>query len=381
MFSFINNYLKALISVVLCLFTLFPSIVQQGKEAKQADIAEQTERLASLESLYSSEDYVPVDESKVTGFDVDGAYQSGIRFNEVSFIATHNSYQKSSVPAYIELIENLSVVSFGAMNREKPYYNSDTLTEQLNLGIRSIELDVETIVKGGKVSFACCHSPIIDARSTCYDFALALQEIKMWSDANKGHLPITIIIEPKKIFIPEPGMKFFDFDSVKHLDTLVKDVFGDKLLTPSDMIGNYDSFKDMRENDGWPLLEETAGHVMFLLHECSVTEKYISQDKSMRTQSMFPMLRYKDIDRDCTSFVLMNYPDQADEKSAELHEKHIIYRTMVDDYGVKDDEREAYAFKCGAQIMSTDYPIKSDIENAKKVVSFDNGATVRINTK
>ncbi|MCM1364383.1 MAG: Ca2+-dependent phosphoinositide-specific phospholipase C [Faecalibacterium sp.] len=374
--NFINKYISALISLVLCLFVTMPTVVEQGQQAKIDDIANQNERISQLEQLYQSESFVPIDESTVTGFDVDTAYKSGVKFNEVSFIATHNSYQKASVPAYQELYGNLSTVTFGAVKKEKTSFSSDTLTEQFNLGIRSIELDVETVVKNNQISFVCCHSPIIDATSTCYDFSLALKEIKLWSDANPNHLPITVIIEPKKIFIPEVGMRFFSLNYANELDKQLRSIFGETLLTPSDMMGSFESLKQMRENDGWLTLKETAGKVMFLLHDTTITENYISQDKSLRTQAMFPMLRYEDVDRDCASFILANKPKEAIEKCAELDEKRIVYRTLVDDYGTIDNEREALAFEVGAHIMSTDYPIKADANNTQKVVSF-NGATVK----
>lgn len=374
--NLINKYVSALISLVLCVFTLLPLTVEQGIEAKKSDIVEQTERISRLEELYQSDSYIPVDESEVTGFDVKSAYGNAVRFNEVCFIATHNSYQKASVPAYQELYGNLSTVTFGAVKKEKTEFNCDTLTEQFNLGIRSIELDIETVVENKKVSFVCCHSPIIDATSTSYDFSLALKEIKMWSDANPNHLPITVIIEPKKVFIPEKGMRFFSLDYANKLDEQLRDIFGDTLITPADMMGDYASLKAMREADGWPTLKETAGKVMFLLHDTSITENYIAQDKLLRTQAMFPMLRYDGIDRDCAAFILMNKPKEAVAKSAELKAKNIIFRTLVDDYGTIDSERELLAFESGANIMSTDYPVKIDVSKAKKVVSFG-GATVK----
>ncbi|MCM1544671.1 MAG: phosphatidylinositol-specific phospholipase C1-like protein, partial [Ruminococcus sp.] len=144
-----------------------------------------------------------------------------------------------------------------------------------------------------------------------------------------------------------------------------------------DVMGGYSSFKQMRENNGWPTLKETSGKVMFLLHDTDITESYIAQDKTIRTQAMFPMLRYDDINRDCASFILMNKPKEAIKVCEELKEKNIIYRTLVDDYGTIDAEREAFAFECGANIMSTDYPVKADVNNAQKVVSFD-GATIKI---
>lgn len=379
MFLKIGNYLTALLTVLTCLFVSFPTVADQNAQAVKENLVLQSQRIEELSQLYSSDNFVAVDESKATGIDVSQLYRSGVKFNELSFVGTHNSYQLQSVPAYREFMEALSTVSFGKYSSEKFYYFADTLTEQFNLGIRSIELDIETVVKNGKVSFVCCHSPVIDSTSTCYDLALALKEIKMWSDANGNHLPITVIIEPKKIFFPEKDMRLFTVSYAKEFEKLLEKTFGESLVTPADVMGSYDSLKQMREADAWPTAEQLKGKIMFLLHDTTITQNYIALDKTIKTQKMFPMLRYADRDKSYASFLLVNKADEAVEKSKELvDKKRLIIRTRADSYGDVDEKITEECYESSAQIISTDYPKKAGVSKDKRVVCFENGATVRV---
>lgn len=374
-FQTLIKFIASFLSLLLFVFTGLPSVISENKIAREENLANQIERIEALAEAYSSGNYQKADESALVGFDVEKAYADKVKFNEVAYIATHNSYQLESVPAFQQIYRDIETVSFGLFNGDAPLYCSDTLTEQFNLGIRSIELDIETVVDGDNVSFVCAHSPLIDMTSSCYDFELALEEIKMWSDANPRHLPITVIVEPKEIFLPERGMHFINLEYVNELDKLLIEVLGDRLITPADMMGDYSSLKEMRENDGWLTLEECAGRVVVLLHDTDgVTSKYIKQDESIRTQSMFPMLRYKDRDKSYASFLLVNKAGDIAKHANELiYEKNLIVRTQVDTYGSHNDENRELTLSSGAQILSTDYPLKADMTDVSYYVSFEPG--------
>lgn len=373
-FQAVFKFIASLLSVILFLFTGMPVVISENKSAREENISQQIERMELLSEAYKSGNYEKADESALAGFDVEKAYADGVKFNEVAYIATHNSYQLQSVPSYRKIYRDLETVTFGLVDGDAPEYCSDTLTEQLNIGIRSVELDIETVVDGDDVSFVCTHSPLIDMTSSCYDFSLALEEIKMWSDANPRHLPITVIIEPKKFFLLEYGMRFFNMEYAKELDILLRDILGESLLTPADMMGDYPSLKAMREADGWLSLEDCAGKVLVLLHDTTVTGKYIKQDETIKSQAMFPMLRYRDRDKDYASFLIVNKPKDIAEYSRELiFEKNLIVRTRVDTYGSYKDEDRILTFDSCAQIISTDYPPKADMSDVQYAVTFDNG--------
>lgn len=370
------KFISALLSLIFFVFSGLPAIISEGQEVRKENISEQLERLEKLSKLYASEDYIPVNESEVVGFDVQKAYADGVKFNEVAYIATHNSYQLQSVPSLQKLFRDFETVSFGLINGDIPLYCSDTLTEQFNVGIRSIELDIETVVDGDDVSFVCTHSPLIDMTSSCYDFELALEEIKMWSDANPGHLPISIIVEPKEFFLLENGMRFINLKYANVLDNLIREAFGEKLITPAEMMGEHNSLKEMREADDWMRLEDCAGRVAVSFHDTDgVTGRFIKQDETLKSRAMFPMLRYKDRDKSYASVLIVNKPNDIEKHSTELiYEKNLIVRTRVDSYGSYNEEDRRKTLESGAQILSTDYPKKADMTNVDYYVSFGDGS-------
>lgn len=372
--SGVTKWISALLSIILFVFVGLPNVITQNKNARVENIAEQIERVQNLADNYASGNYKKVDESALAGFDVEKAYADGVKFNEVAYIATHNSYQLESVPAYQQIYRDIETVSFGLFNGDAPLYCSDTLTDQFNIGVRSIELDIETVVDGDSVSFVCSHSPLIDMTSSCYNFELALEEIKMWSDANPDHLPITVIIEPKKFFLLDDGMRFLNLEYTNKLDDLIREVFGDKLITPAEMMGDHNSLKEMREADDWMSLEEAAGQIVVLLHDTTVTDKYIKQDESIKTQAMFPMLRYADRDKSYASFLIVNDPEDIEKYGNELiYEKNLIVRTRVDSFGSYNEEDRQITLGSGAQILSTDYPPKADMTDVDYYVDFEPG--------
>ena len=372
------RFLAALFTILFAV----PGIFTEAKKEVNENYEYQNAHMEALEEFYN--DYTAVNENSFCAFDLNEAIGSGVKFNEVSFMATHNSYERQGCSAYKKIFKKLEDLTFGIVAGSRPDFESEDLTDQFEAGIRSIELDVETKDDNGEISFVVSHKPGIEIRSTCYDFKKALTEIKMWSDHNPNHLPITIIIEPKKDVPFYSGLENFSVEYAQKLDEVIRETLGDALLTPADMLGSYSSFKEMRENDGWLTLEDTLGKVMVLLHETDVTEEYIALDSGIRTQAMFPMLRADDADRDCASFLIINDADDALEYSQELiYAKKLAVRTRTDNYYTdeKDCQRDT-AISSGANIISTDHPVFNDKNRTYDYqVAFDGGYTVDLNTK
>ncbi len=372
------RFIILIFSVILGFFAIsFLATLSANSERLEEDITEQVERIAQLEADYSAGKIAPVDESSFFDGDLEKELSNGLKFNELRFIATHNSYQTPATKEYKNLYYSISNLTFGIVKREKVDFWSQTLTQQLNCGIRSLEIDIETFDRNGEISFTCMHSPRIDMTTSCYDFALAMKEISMWSNNNPNHLPITIIIEPKADFWALKDMEEFNLDYAIALDSVLKETLGDKLFTPADMLRDYESFGKMREADDWCEVQDMLGKVLILLHDCDVTEDYISRDESVKTQAMFPMLREEDVDRDCTSFILANNPITFIENSETiLKEKNIIARTRADKFIDVTPEQREKALLCGAQIVSTDFPPRDDLEKDAYTVTFENSKTI-----
>ncbi len=371
---YIIRFIPVLLSTVVTFFSLFG----ENLEALEKEIRQQPERIAALEKAYAAGEIAPVDEAAFFAGDLQAELDSGIKFNEIIFLGTHNSYQTPNTAITKKLFRNLSELTFGLVSSEALKFYSPTLTQQLNTGIRSLEMDIETFDRNGEISFTCMHSPYFEMTTSCYDFELAMKEIVLWSDNNPNHLPITIIIEPKTSFIPLEDMKFFNLGYVKEFENVLRKSLGDKLFTPADMLRDYSSFGEMRAADDWCKVKDMLGKVIILLHETNVTENYINLDPSVKSQLMFPMLREKDIDRDCTSFILSNKPNELLEISDEvINEKKIIVRTRADKFTEITEDRLEGALRSGAQIVSTDYPYREDLKPGEYFVSFGGYTTVK----
>ncbi len=367
MIKYIFRFIPLVISTLVAFFSVFSASL----ESLETDIFAQAERIAALEQAYENGDIKPVDEASFFDGDLEAELEGGLKFNELRYIATHNSYQTESTDEMKKIYKNLSELTFGLSGSGTADFVSPTITEQLNNGIYSMELDVETFDRNGEISFTCMHSPYLEMGTSCYDFELTLKEISMWSDNNPNHLPITIIIEPKEIFIPLENMEFPNIDYIKAFDETLRTNLGDKLFTPADMLGEHESFAALRADDGWHEVKDMLGKVLFLLHDCNVTEDYIDIDASLKSQAMFPMLEDRDADRDCASFILLNKPSDAVQLSEEfIKNGKLIVRTRADKYNEISEERRHLAFESGAQIISTDYPVKDDLKPDDYYVSF-----------
>ncbi len=373
MFRYIIRFIPLIFSIIFN----FVSIFGESSEQLAADFEEQPVRIAALEQAYAVGEIPPVNEASFFDGDLAAELEAGLKFNEISFIATHNSYQKQSVESMRKLFRNLDELTFGLIAGETGDFESQTLTQQFNCGIRSIEMDIETFDKDGEISFTCMHTPPIDMTTTCYDLSLALKEISMWSDNNPYHMPITVIIEIKEAFIPINDMKFFNLDYAKQLDKVLRDGLGDKLFTPADMLRDYESFSEMRAADDWCKVKDMLGKVLVLLHDTAVTEDYIAIDPSIKTQAMFPMLRENAKERDCASFLLINSPKSAERCKAEMLDEHkFIVRTRADSYNNINENNRKAAIYSGAQIVSTDYPPRDNPDKNYDTLTFENGKTI-----
>ena len=352
-------FLIAFLSLAALLSVLFVSSVIAGFMQIDKNIQYQDRHLEYLKNEYYTDSYVPCDEQKLADFNLEKAFTEGVKLNEMAVMGTHNSYQLLGTLPKQGLMKTLQIISFGLVEN-KAVFEMDTFTEQLEQGIRNLEIDIETVDDEGDVSFIVTHKAIIDNVSSAYNLAKGLEEIAMWSDNNPGHLPVYLLIEPKDDVPSINNMKNFSLEYALELDKVLRQVLGDRLFTPQQVMGDYESFEEMRKADGWPTLKESAGKIIVLLHTCDVTQEYIDTDTSIKTQAMFPMLLFGDIDKPYASFILDNDPVIASENNKKtVDENNLMVRTRADDYPDFSDERYKSADNCGSHIITTDYPPRS----------------------
>ena len=168
-------------------------------------------------------------------------------------------------------------------------YTHIPLQEQFETqGIRQIELDIFDDPEGGlyanrpalallwedpasgipelyEPGLKVLHVQEIDFETTCYTFVTCLTEIKDWSDANPGHLPIMVLVEAKDEVIADPvDLGFviplpFGADALNRIDEEIRSVFPpEQLLVPDDVRGDFATLEAAILTKGWPRLSRGA---------------------------------------------------------------------------------------------------------------------------
>lgn len=223
------------------------------------------------------------------------------------------------------------------------------------------------------------------------NFSLGLEEIDMWMDRNPDSAPIIVLIEPK-------GGKNFDSEAFDMLDDMLIDTYGDKLVTPADMLGGYADYDAFRAADAYPAVSELKGKIIFLLHEKDSMETYIERDPDMSNCAMHIALEYK------TAFVkhpeytkysftlIANNPTKYLDRikaAATLEGGNYMIRTRLDKYAVIKEDDYKNGLESGANILSTDYiphvsehlypyPIDDVWEDTYIAVLYEDGKTVTL---
>jgi hypothetical protein len=351
--------LLAIVSAWLIFFAVsFGVAVSAAQKAHAVWEEWQIEHLQNLRASYADGSAVKVDESVFCGFDIEYARASGVKINELRYLATHNSYKLG-----------LSDESSFFYNRAMPLimgeqydYEFDTITEQFNNGIRSIEIDINKIITDDGFKLSCLHSYLLEQNSSMIDMRRGLEEMKMWSDYNPNHMPVVVLVEPKGGLA---GTKYasMDKEAYEAFDAMLAEVFGESLLTPSSVLGEYSNFASVRAANAYPTLQDTQGKFIFVLHEKSTLDNYIAIDNTMRAQKMFIAIADKKTLKDESYldkalFVIYNNDNnkQLPKIRSAVEDGNFIVRTRLDKYALIDAERKMQGIASGAQIMSTDYP-------------------------
>jgi hypothetical protein len=345
---------------------------------RQEMFALQETRLAELSATYEAGTAIKVNEQDFCGFDLNLALSDEVKLNELQYMGTHNSYktgiskQSSNLFKYVEFTT-------------KYEYSFDTLTEQLNHGIRSFELDLLKVPTEEGYYIECSHKYLSDNMSSAIDLLKGLQEIAMWSAYNENHLPIIILLEPKyKGITAAPAA--LKVEDIFALGDDMRDIFGDTLITPADLLGDYDGFDALRNDNGYPTISNMLGKVIFALHNDKLTTKYAQSDLTMQTQAIFPMPRIQSMDKiqnysNLTCFALQNDAMGAEKFEKLIDEGNFIVRTRLDSFPIYSELSIEKAIISKANILSTDYP-PALIDRFGFTVKFDEqGSTILLRNK
>lgn len=309
---------------------------------------------------------------------------AGLRMNQVQVIGTHNSYKQPIEP---ELFRITRVFSPEIDSLD---YSHPPLTEQLNAGLRSLEIDVYHDPEGGryakplgldllrqqgvepleydptgqmlKPGFKVLHVADLDFRSHCLTLEDALAELKSWSVANAGHLPILITMNLKDSrakfpMATEPAV--FDAEAMDRLDNAIRQGLGDeRLITPDLVRSDAPTLEAAILNQGWPLLDDVRGRFLWVMDERGdKAATYREGHPSLAGRVLFTVEAPGSPE---SAVLIMNDPIQHGAAIRRLVQKGYLVRTRAD-AGTKEARsgetvRRQAAMESGAQIVSTDYP-------------------------
>lgn len=326
----------------------------------------------------------------------------GQKLNESQVIGSHNSYKSGMPVPILEYLRNIN-----PRTAESLEYQHLPLSDQLDLGLRNLELDVFHDPQGGRFAkpkglsmlpkeFAydqkgellepglkLFHVQDLDFQSHHLLFKNALLELKNWSEQNPDHHPIFILINAKDGQIPNTINPLpFSATALDSIDLEVKTYMGlDRLITPDMVRGDFENLESAVLAGNWPELNSVRGKFLFVLDENEDKIKsYLTEKPGLRNAVLFVNLKEGNPE---AGFRIINDPVTNETYIQDLVKKGYIIRTRAD-----SDTREARnndyskfekAKSSGAQVISTDYYIPSPLFPSSYQVDFENRTFERSN--
>lgn len=311
-------------------------------------------------------------------------HEGALKLNQIQVIGTHNSYHAGIAPSEAKLWQVKNPNGFKGLD-----YSHQSLSMQLDSGVRQIELDIFADSQGGrfahpagprmvaeanlppdppydpngvmmKPGFKVMHVQDIDYRSTCPLFISCLNEVRAWSHAHPHHIPIFILVETKQSsregpmnLTPTEPFTPAVFDA---LDREIRSVFAPKeLITPDDVRGHFETVNDAVLAGNWPSLKKARGKVIFLMDQRPMGPTYLEGHPSLRGRVLFTNAVPGEPD---AAFTELN--DGPASEITDLVHKGYLVRTRTDDSTrearTNDTQRRDTMIASGAQMLSTDYP-------------------------
>ncbi len=328
-----------------------------------------------------------------------------IALNQVQVLGSHNSYHVEPRPALFALL-----VAFSPDLAASLEYTHLPLSRQFaEQGIRQIELDVFADPMGGLYAqraglaligenpdsgipalsapgFKVLHLQDIDFETRCVTFVECLREVKAWSDAHPGHLPIMILVEAKDDVLP-PIIDFtipvpIGIPEFAALDAEIRSVFPpEQLITPDDVRRGRATLDEAVRSLGWPPLGASRGKVLFCLDNGGdKRDDYLAGNPVLEGRVLFTDASPGDPD---AAFVKENDPLADPARIPSLVEAGYIVRTRADADTEQARSGETVqrdtALASGAQYVSTDYPVPDPDFGTGYFVAIPDGAPGRCN--
>jgi len=328
-----------------------------------------------------------------------------IMLNDVQLIGSHNSYKVAIEKPLLDYLFQLDSATGRSLQYEHP-----PLTDQLELGLRNLELDVFHDPKGGYYSnpagldivrasgntslsfdeeenlkvpgLKVFHVQEIDFRSHQLLFRDALVELKNWSDKNADHFPIIITINAKDGEIPNTRKPLlFDAVALKNLDDEIRSILPkEKLITPDLIRGNKATLEEAVLKNGWPKIANIKGKFLFVLDEGDTKlDLYLENFPNLKGAVLFVN---KEEGNPEAAFRIINDPITDFDKIQSLVKLGYMVRTRADadtkEARTNDYSRFERTKASGAQVITTDYYMPSRLFESDFQVIFEDGSYERV---
>lgn len=307
------------------------------------------------------------------------------RLNQIQALGSHNSYKQAISPSLLKLLDAESPGRFRSLE-----YSHIPLADQLDLGLRKLELDVVHDPEGGlyadprgpkmvseaglpagepfdpdglmkRPGLKVLHVPDIDFRSHVLTFRQALEQLRSWSERNPRHIPVVITMNAKDSGVEREGFVRplpFDRAAFDAWDAEIRAVLApEKLLTPDDVRGDFSTLEAAALAHAWPRLGDVRGKFLFVLDQAGpIMEVYVRGHPSLAGRVMFVNAREG---RAEAAFRIVNDPIADFHYIQKLVRAGYIVRTRADantrEARSGDVTKREAAFASGAHFVSTDY--------------------------
>ncbi|WP_312161405.1 Ca2+-dependent phosphoinositide-specific phospholipase C [Phenylobacterium sp.] len=341
-----------------------------------------------------------------------------LKLNQIQVVGTHNSYSQPADPRVFSVMKPLIQPTLDGMMKMMPpamaarfadehpnplaadlqaglEYVHPPIEMQLRAGLRSLEFDLNVDHEGGRFSdplayrllrekgardlaplysdalkepgLKTLHAADIDFRSSCPTFRLCLQQMRAWSDANRGHSPVFVLLEPKfsslAAFAPDATKLIpFDAKAFAEMDASIGEIIGrERVVAPDDLRGRHQTLEEAALAGAWPTVGQARGKFVFLMivpgMNLEAFKPYLDGHPNLEGRLAFvqgePGMAH-------AAFVMV---DNALTRGSEIRElvasgRLVRSRSDIDTFEARQNDvtRRDAALASGAQIVSTDYP-------------------------
>ncbi len=326
-----------------------------------------------------------------------------LKLNQLQWIGSHNSYKQALPDGASRYMQQQGQDTSSLQYQHLP------LQQQLELGLRHLELDVLADPAGGlylhpaaeqwlaksllsaeyktklqQPGFKAFHIPDLDFASHCPLFQDCLRQLLQWSKQHKNHLPIVILLNVKESGVAG-GIQplILTTKDYAQLDQEIRAVLPeDKLLTPDFVRKPGLSLQQTVLTQGWPSLDSSRGRFVFLFDgQPKQLELYRSQHPSLAGRVMFGNYPPDSAE---AAMLLQNQPEQQFDAIEKLVQQGYIVRTRSDEFHptAYSIARRDKALQSAAQIISTDfYPQAPQQTPDGKAVQFPDRSLWRCHPK